>query len=272
MKIRRFLSMMLLAAVGLVLLLVLALAGVIAYDHFFPAQRVTDFTNVTYPGPDGTTLRAFVAAPPGDGPFPAVLMIHEFYGLNGGIVEKARRLSEQGYVVLAPDAYRGRTTPLVPRAIWLTVTTPREQIAADIDAAYTYLSQQAQVDSERVGVVGFCFGGTQALQLGIRNPELAANVIFYGSGLVTDPAALGALGDSGPVLGIFGELDQGIPLDEVLAFDRAMDQRQIENIVTVYPGVGHAFVQVETMDEGGQARQAWEQMLAFLQQNLSGRP
>jgi carboxymethylenebutenolidase len=271
MKLLRFLRKMLLGILAAVLLVVLVIAGIIAFDHFFPAQRVTDFTNVTYPGSDGTTLHAFLAVPAGDGPFPAVLMIHEFYGLNGGIVKKAQRLADEGFIVLAPDAYRGRTTALVPRAIWLTVTTPRPQIAADIDAAYQYLVQIDSAAADRVGVVGFCFGGTQALQLGIRNPELAANVIFYGSGLVTDPDALGELGSSGPVLGIFGEQDNSIPLEEVLAFDQAMNQRQIENTVTVYPGVGHAFVQDDLLDQDGAARQAWLQMLQFLQETLANR-
>jgi carboxymethylenebutenolidase len=271
MKVGRFIRNLLLGIFAIVVLLVLVITAIIAFDSVFPGQRATDFTNVTYPGPGGETLHGFIAEPAGAGPFPAVLMIHEFYGLNEGIVKKAELLSQQGYIVLAPDAYRGNSTALVPRAIWLTTTTPREQIAADIDAAYRYLSRVEQVDSERVGVVGFCFGGTQALRLGIRNPDLAANVIFYGSGLVTDPDELGALGQNGPVLGIFGETDNGIPLEEVLAFDRAMDARQIENVVTVYPGVGHAFVQYETIRQGNQAQQAWEQMLAFLEENLASK-
>jgi carboxymethylenebutenolidase len=271
MKIRRFFRNLLLGILAAALLLVLVMVGIIAFDSIFPAQRATDFTNVTYPGVNGVALQGYLAAPSGEGPFPAVLMIHEFYGLNEGIVKKADLLAQQGYVVLAPDAYRGNTTRLIPRAIWLTTTTPREQIAADIDAAFRYVSQIDQVDSERVGAVGFCFGGTQALRLGIRNPNLAANVIFYGSGLVTDPGELGVLGQNGPVLGIFGETDNSIPLEEVLAFDQAMDARQIENVVTVYPGVGHAFVQYESITQGNQARQAWEQMLSFLEENLANK-
>ena len=117
--------------------------------------------------------------------------------------------------MLAVDAYRGNTTRQIPRAIWLVVTTPQDQIRADIDAGYQYLAALPQVNASRIGAVGFCFGGTQVMHLGTRNPDLAATVIYYGSGPITDPQALGVMGQSGPVLGIYGEQDTGIPLEQV---------------------------------------------------------
>jgi len=182
-------------------ILVLVVAGVILYDSFFPAQTAADFTNVTYPGPGGVTLRAYLAKPQGDGPFPAVLLVHEFFGINQDIIQKADLLAQQGYLVLAVDAYRGNTTSLIPRAIWLVMTTPQDQISADIDAGYQYLAALPQVDTARIGAVGFCFGGTQTMYLGRRNPDLAATVIYYGNDPLTDPQALGVMGQSGPVLG-----------------------------------------------------------------------
>ena len=260
-----------LVVLALVFIAILVLAGIILYDTVFPAQRVENLTNVSYTAADGTSLSGYLAQPAGNGPHPAVLMIHEFYGLNEEMVKKADLLAKQGYVVLAPDAYRGKTTSLVPRAIFLTVTTSREQIAGDIDAAYNYLVGQQAVDRSRVGVVGFCFGGTQALQLGIRNRNLAANVIFYGSGLITAPEQLGELGQKGPVLAIFGETDNSIPLDEVRAFEQAMQARQITHDVTIYPEVGHAFVSYEGIFEPGAAQQAWQEMERFLRKNLLER-
>jgi carboxymethylenebutenolidase len=154
------------------------------------------------------------------------------------------------------------------RAIWLVLTTPQEQISADLDAGYAYLAGLPEVDPARIGVVGFCFGGTQALQLGIRNPHLAANVIFYGSGLVTDPHQLGSLGANGPLLGIFGEQDRSIPLDEVYGFEQALQDLGILYRVSIYPGVGHAFVTPEALAEPGPAQQAWNEMLVFLDESL----
>jgi carboxymethylenebutenolidase len=269
MKLLRVLRNILLGIAGVILLFVLVIAGIIVVDRFTTASRVNMLTNITYPGPDGLTLRGYLAVPPGPGPHPAVLMIHEFYGLNDSIVKKADELAKQGFIVLAPDSYRGRTTSIVPRAIWLTVTTPREQIAADLDAAYSYLAGLEMVDPQRIGAVGFCFGGTQALRLGIRNPGLAANVIFYGSGLITDPAMLGNLGKNGPVLGIFGEMDNSIPLEEVKLFDQALAALGVEHTITIYPQVGHAFVQEDNIFRPGPAQDAWQQMLAFLKDNLS---
>ena len=268
MNIWKILRTIVLAVVGLVVLVVLGLAGILGFDTLFPGERVADLTNVTYPGPDGSTLQAYLVEPEGPGPHPAVLMIHEFYGLRKDVIKKADLLAQKGYVVLAVDAYRGQTTTIIPRAIWLVLTTPQDRISADIDAGYGYLAGLPAVNAQRIGAVGFCFGGTQTLQLGIRNGQLAANVIYYGSGLVTQPQALGSLGQSGPVLGIFGEIDTSIPLAEVDAFESAMQNRGISHTVTVYPGVGHAFVNTETLAQPGPAQEAWNQMEVFLAENL----
>ncbi len=248
--------------------LVVLIAGVIIFDNLFPSQRVTDFTNITYPGPDGTTLQAYLAKPDGDGPFPSVLLIHEFYGINQDIIQKADLLAEQGYQVLAVDAYRGKTTHLIPHAIWLVLTTPQGQIEADIDASYRYLAQLAESDPGNIAAVGFCFGGTQVMHLATRNPDLAAAAIFYGSGPITEPDELGEMGQSGPILGIYGEQDQSIPVSQVRAFEAAMNSRGISNQVNIYPGVGHAFVTMESMSVPGAAQQAWRQMLDFLNDNI----
>lgn len=268
MNIRKLLLTVLL--IGLVLLGVgtLAVAGIILYDSLFPAQTAADFINVTYPGPDGITLQAYLAQPEGEGPFPAVLLVHEFFGINEDITQKADLLADQGYLVLAVDAYRGNTTRQVPRAVWLVVTTPQDEIRADIDAGFQYLAGLPQVIADRIGAVGFCFGGTQVMHLGTRNPNLAATVIYYGNGPITDPQALGVMGQSGPVLGIYGEQDTGIPLDEVRGFEQAMQARGIPNQVTIYPGVGHAFVHMDTLSVPGAAQDAWNQMLGFLEQAL----
>ena len=268
MNLRKLLVRILLIVLVVVGLLGLTVAGVILFDSLYPAQTAADFTNVTYPGPDGVTLRAYQAQPEGEGPFPAVLLVHEFFGINEDITQKADLLAQQGYLVLAVDAYRGNTTPLIPRAIWLVVTTPQEEIRADIDAGYRYLAALLQVNADRIGAVGFCFGGTQVMHLGTRNPDLRANVIYYGNGPITDPQALGVMGQSGPVLGIYGEQDTGIPLEQVQGFEQAMQARGIQHQMTVYPGVGHAFVHMDTLSVPGPAQDAWNQMLDFLENSL----
>jgi carboxymethylenebutenolidase len=93
-------------------------------------------------------------------------------------------------------------------------------------------------------------------------------VIFYGS-TVDDPTQLQALTEAQPVLGIFGAEDQQIPLSEVTAFENALNEAGIENTVTVYDGVGHAFLTAENYDEPGAAGEAWQQLLAFLDENVA---
>jgi carboxymethylenebutenolidase len=244
--------------------LVLVVAGIILFDTIFPSQRVIDFTNVTFTDAGGVTHHAYLAKPEGAGPHPGVLLIHEFFGLNADIVAKADILAREGYTVLAVDAYGGKTTKQVPRAILFVTTTPQERISRNVDAGYAYLSGLDGVDPRRIGAAGFCFGGTQVMRLGTRNPDLAASAIFYGSGPIQDPAELGVMGQSGPVLGIYGEQDQGIPVSQVKGFKLAMDARGIRNQVTIYPGVGHAFVHADSITAPGAAQDAWREMLDFL--------
>ena len=254
-----------LGLLALLLGLVLVVAGLIAYDTVF-GRDVTAVTNITYPGPDGQTLHGYLAQPVTPGPHPGVLLIHEWWGLNEEITALADELAREGYVVLAPDSYRGRTTSLIPRAIWLVTTTPQPQIAADTDSALAHLRQLDAVDAARVGSVGFCFGGRQSLWLGLRQPDLlAATVLFYG-GPETEVEALRPL--SQPVLGIFGREDSSIPIANVEAFERSLQQLGHPHTVTIYDDAGHAFLNSENVHTPGPARDAWRQMLAFLNDHL----
>lgn len=264
----KWIRRILLGALLLLVILVLGVAGVIAVDSAF-GESATAFTNVTYTADDGTTLHGYLAEPEGEGPFPGVLMVHEWWGLRPEIIEKADKLAEEGYVVLAPDTYRGATTTLVPRAIFLRVTVPEDRVDADMQAAFDYLAGRDNVDGERIGSVGFCYGGGVTLRHGINNPQIAATVNLYGD-TVSDPTAFGALlnEDAGPVLGIFGEDDQQIPVSEVNAFEATLAEAGIAHTVTIYPGVGHAFVQPDTIAAGGPALEAWEQIIAFFAANL----
>jgi len=268
MRFRHILSRVLIGLFILIGLFVVIIGGLILADSLFPDQRVTDFANVTYPGSNGQPLQAYLAQPAATSSTPGIILIHELFGLNADIVQKADLLAKQGYTVLAVDAYRGKTTQQLLRGIWLVLTTPQEEINADLDAGFAYLAGLPGVDPARIGAVGFCFGGTQALRLGIRNPDLAANVIFYGSGLVTDSSQLRNLGANGPVLGIFGEQDRSIPLEEVYGFEQALQDRSILYRVSIYPDVGHAFVTPQSLSVPGAAQQAWREMLTFLDESL----
>lgn len=258
-----------LGVITVVLLLIALFVGVVVADATFGADA-TDYTNVTYTAADGTEIHGYLARPADDTQtYPGVLMVHEWWGINAEITELADELASEGYVVLAPDTYRGETTSLVPRALVLRLSVPMERVTQDMQASYDYLTSLDGV-GDNVGVIGFCYGGEVALNYGSENTAIDATINLYGS-TPTDPDAFGALtDDDAALLGIFGADDGMIPLEEVNAFDDALDEAGVTHTVSIYDGVGHAFVQPETIAEAGAAQDAWEEILAFFELHLNG--
>lgn len=255
---------------GVVILLgvvVLATAGVVALDYARDDGRIEAISNATIPGLGGNPdVRAYVAKPDGNGPFPTAIMIHEFFGLNEDIVSKADLLSEDGYLVIAPDTFRGSTTALIPRAIYQVIATKPESINADLDSVFAWLESQPEVDPTRIAVLGFCYGGRASLAYSLHNDRVAATIVFYGFP-ETDPEVLAAL--PGPVLGIFGGADASIPLQDVDAFEQGLQAAGIPHQISIYDGQPHAFVRgAQGITAGGAQGEAWQEMLAFLDANL----
>lgn len=256
-----------LGLLGLILVFVVILAGLIIYDSA-TAPTPDQFMNVNYISEDGTQLQGYLAQPEGPGPHAAVLLIHEWWGFNEGMVTLADALAAEGYVVFAPDALRNRVTTQVPRALWMALTTPEEQIFADVDGALAHLLSLDNVDTDRVATMGFCFGGGHSLQLGMRQSQsLALTIIYYGA-LVTEPELLRPLTDAQPVLGVFAGEDAQITRADVIEFEAALNTLNIENEITIYEGVGHGFVNEDNYNQPGPAGDAWQQTLAFLARNF----
>lgn len=249
---------------AVLVLAIVALAASIPIDGFLNRGKVETMTNTVIPSPTGE-VNAFVVAPPTAEKLPAVIMIHEFWGLKPEIIGKAEALSKEGYVVIAPDTFRGQTTNWLAKAIWQTIRTPRENVNADLDAVFAWLEQQPNVDPTRIMIMGFCYGGGTSLLYSLHNPKIAATGIFYGNvGVDADLTTL-----PGPVLGIFGEEDMSIPLEEVSTFESMLEQANIPNQITIYPGKGHAFVKsVEEIATDPVQQQAWNEFLEFARANL----
>lgn len=266
----KLLKRVLLGILILFITLIVVVAGSIAVDSAIGADRLDNVANATIPGANGgPDVRAYVAKPEGAGPFPTVIMIHEFFGLNESIVSKTDLLAEEGYLVIAPDTFRGSTTTWVPRAIYQVISSKPENVNADLDSVYAWLESRPDVDPERIAVLGFCYGGRTSLAYSLHNNQLAATVVFYGSP-ETDPAILRSL--PGPILGIFGGADQSIPVDDVNAFEAALTEAGVPHEITIYDGQPHAFVQdAQGIKAGGAQGEAWNQMLAFLETNLKNK-
>lgn len=259
------------------LLMILAFVGRIGI-LFGILECVTEYTNIEYTNTDGETLHAYMATPPGydsesNQTYPTALVLHAWNGMSREPVYFADLLAEEGYIAMAPDLFRGVAAPalLIPWNILSVITTPQERMDADMDTAISYLDAMGTADMDMlVSGPGFCFGGSQALELA-RRRSVAATVSLYGSSVSelnseTSDEDWGLLGaDGSPVLGIFGEEDGAPTPESALAFQEALEQRGITHEVTIYPGVGHAFVNPENHEAGQtQAVEAWDQVVEFL--------
>ena len=208
----------------------------------------------------------YLAQPPGKGPFPGVVVVIEWWGLNDQIRGVADRLASAGYVALVPDLYYGRVTADPEKAHELMRGLDEKVALKDLGSAVDYLRSLPVVGSSKIGSIGFCMGGGISLRLAFQGANLAGAVMFYGQP-ETDPAVLKTA--SCPVLGLFGAEDQGIPADKVEAMAKGLKEVGKGAEVKTYPGAGHAFFN-ETRPSYNQAasEDAWKRTLAFFAANL----
>jgi carboxymethylenebutenolidase len=198
---------------------------------------------------------------------PAVVMIHEWWGLNQNIKDMANLLAKQGFVVLAADLYKGEVASNQERAMELVQTARNNQnnSISNLQSAVKYLGSLPNVDGTKISSLGWCFGGGQSLQLALNSQDhpLAATILYYGTPLVTDQASLTKI--KWPVLGIFGDKDQAIPVEEVNQFRTSLDQSGITNEIHMYNGVGHAFANPSGDNYAPkETEDAWQKTLSFL--------
>ncbi len=207
----------------------------------------------------------YLAMPEEDGDFPGIVMIHEWWGLNDNIKKMAENYAGQGYVVLAVDLYEGEVAEEPSQAGELAggVRSNPEPAIENMKSAVSYLKEMQEVP--KIASLGWCFGGQQSLQLSL-NEDVDSTVIYYGN-LVTDQEELSAI--ENPVLGIFGAEDQSISVDDVNAFDAALDALEIENEIYIYDGVGHAFANPSGNNYAAEETEdAWMKTVDFLEKNL----
>lgn len=213
------------------------------------------------------TVHALLYLPSGPGPHPAIVVIHEWWGLAPWVKEQAADLAGQGYVALAVDLYRGQSTSDPEVAHELMRGLPQDRGVRDLMSAAQYLKGLKSVDPHRMGAVGWCMGGGFAAEFAVADPNLKAVAINYGS-LPTDPAALKSI--HAAILGNFGALDRGITPQDVHEFAAAMRSMGKTVNVKVYADAGHAFENPN--NKGGyraaDTQDAHERMRVFFHQYL----
>jgi carboxymethylenebutenolidase len=213
------------------------------------------------------TVQGVLYTPEGKGPFPALVVIHEWWGLNDWIKEQASKLAEQGYVALAIDLYRGKVAATPDEAHEIMRGVPEDRAARDLHAAVEFLKSQPNVNKGRIGSIGWCMGGGYSLNVALHEPTLAATVINYGH-LATDSEALKKI--NAPILGLFGGQDRGITPDDVNKFAQQMKSLGKSVDIHIYPDAGHGF---ENPINGAGFRpddtaDAWKRTVAFLAATL----
>jgi carboxymethylenebutenolidase len=213
------------------------------------------------------TIRAYVAYPERKTKAPAVIVIHEIFGLSDWEPTVADRLAKEGFVAIVPDllsSKHGKSPTDADLGRKLIGELEPDRITADLNAVYAYVNGLPSVSRDQIGVIGFCWGGGQSFRYATNNPKLRAGVVAYGP--APDTADLKRI--QAPVLGIYGENDQRInaSLPEVTA---AMQSDGKTFTSEVYPGTGHGFLRPGRQgSDGPQVEKAWGRILEFFRARL----
>ena len=219
---------------------------------------------------DGDELTTgYLSVPDGDGPFPALVIIHEWNGLQDRVRQLADDFADEGYVTLAADLFQGRTGSNRDENMALVREAQSDPAAmiANLNAAVAYLRGRPDVTG-RVGAMGWCFGGGVALSFGLDGANHEATAIFYGR-LVDDPEVVARLDHE--VYGTFAALDSGPSPESVAAFESALRAAGVEHDLHIYDDVDHGFwlrVDDEPDVRAAPAADAWERLKAYLQRTL----
>ena len=244
-------------------LLAVALCALFLTSATFAASS----KDVSYKSGDETVEGILYTPANASGKLPALVVIHEWWGLNDWVKEQASKLADQGYVTLAIDLYRGKVAKTPDEAHEIMRGVPDDRAARDLTAAADFLRSQPNVDPARVGDIGWCMGGGYALNLALADPKLKVAVINYGH-LMVDPANLSKI--NAKVLGLFGGLDRGITPADVHSFEDAMKKAGKSIEIKIYDDAGHAFENPNNKDgyKPQDAADAWQRTTAFLDKNL----
>jgi carboxymethylenebutenolidase len=187
--------------------------------------------------------------------------------LNDWVKEQASKLSDQGYVALAIDLYRGKVATTPDEAHEIMRGVPEDRARRDLHAAVEFLASQANVKRDRLAAIGWCMGGGYSLDVALQEPALRADVINYGH-LATDSESVKKI--NAAVLGIFGGQDRGIPVEDVKKFEQLLKQQGKKVEIVIYPDAGHAFENPnnKTGYRARDAADAWQRTVNFLASNL----
>jgi carboxymethylenebutenolidase len=228
-------------------------------------------------------MPGYLAVPEGKGPFPAVIVIEEIFGVNSHIRDVTERVAREGYVAIAPDIHHRHAAGMelgydeagMQKGMPLIQKLTGQGVSADLTGTLSFLRARADVKADKVGCMGFCIGGHLAY-LAAATTDVKATASFYGGGIATfspgetTPTVNKTGGIRGRLLCLFGEQDQMIPKAHVDAIRAALEKHNIRHEVVVYPECGHGFF----CDQRGSyhaasAANAWERVKKLFAEELT---
>jgi len=231
-------------------------------------------------GVNASTMEGYLTQPEGGGSYPAVVVIQEIWGVNSHIQSVVDRLPSLGYVGLAPAMFHREgpmTTGLheeMDTAIARMRNSTDADILADVNAAMAYLKAQSFVVGDKIGIVGFCYGGRVSYLAACNVSDLAASVVFYGGGignaLGDGPSPLEQTANIGcPMLGLFGVEDANPTPDDVAKMDSKLTTHGKAHEFHSYDGAGHGFhCETRASYRPEAAADAWGKAMAWFDQHL----
>ena len=217
---------------------------------------------------NGGSASGYLAKPVEGGPYPGVVVIQEWWGLNPNICDIANRIAAEGYVALAPDLFHGSVTAEPDEAQKLMMSLQEPNALVDMSGAVSALQARDDVRADRIGVTGFCLGGGMSLLLAMNNPAVSAAAPFYG----VPGAGMGdAANIQGAVMGFFAGRDEWINAEVVDGIQNALTDAGVRNEIHMYQDSDHGFFN-DTSDiyDAEAAADAWDKLKAFFASELRG--
>ena len=247
------------------------------------AETITTDSNgltvgeVKIPVKDGT-IPGYRAMPDTGGPFPAVLVVQEVFGVHEHIKDICRRFAKAGYFAVAPALY-AREGDVVgmsdtKQIMQVVAKVPEPQVASDLDATAAWAKSTGKADTSKLGITGFCWGGRQVWLYAAHNPDVKAGVSWYGvlqrpkTAMTPDNPIDLVNRINAPVLGLYGGADPGIPIAQIDALRAALKAAGKPSEIVVYPDTPHGFnADYRPSYRPQQAKDGWKRMLAWFKQH-----
>jgi carboxymethylenebutenolidase len=231
----------------------------------FPMEIISLMVDFSDRSAGGKTV-GFLARPEKDGTYPAVIVIHEIWGLVDHIKDVATRLAREGYVTLGVDLFEGKTVTKLEEGRKFREQFTEEKIVGNLDRAFDYLRNLSYVNPKGIGSIGFCMGGGLSLLLACHNKELAAAAVFYGR----NPTPIDRVKTiQCPILGNYAGADMAITESDINLLKQTLTKYKKTFDIKTYPEAPHAFFN-DTRESyrPEAAKDAWTRTLQFFNKYL----